>query len=144
MDGETPTFCKEFLMQNNGCNFSDACSCATDSKFREKSSKHSKQFKKGQSTQIKHKQKFKIKCEDEKYHKKRKHHHSHKYKTKYNINNIYDFIKNHKFNLRNDYDKKHVKKFLSSKEEAFKKVFFIIRRIKFNKHEIIIKLLYSI
>ena len=125
MDGETPTFCKGFSFKNNECNFSCACSGATDSKVRENSSKHSKHFKKGQSIQINKKSKFKIDHEDVKNHKKRKHHHSHKHKTKYDINNIYDFIKNHKFKLRNDFDKKHSEKFLSSKEEAFKKPFLL-------------------
>ena len=123
MDGETPTFCKGFSLKNNECNFSLVCSSATDSKVRTNSSKHSKQFKKGQSIQIQKKSKFKIGHVDEKHHKKKKNHHSHKYKKKYDIHNIYDFIKNHKFKLRNDYDKKHVELFLSSKEEAFKKPF---------------------
>ena len=129
MDGETPTFCKGFLLNNNECNFSCVCSGATDSKFRENSSKHSKQFKKGQSIQINKKSKFKIDHEDVKHHKKRKNHHSHKHKKIYDINNIYDFIKNHKFKLRNDFDKKHSEKFLISKEEAFKKPFLLTEEL---------------
>ena len=62
--------------------------------------------------------------DSEQPHRKRKFHHSHKLRYK-NINNIYDFIKNHKFKLRNDFDKKHVEKFLSAKEEAFKIPFLL-------------------
>ena len=39
------------------------------------------------------------------------------------VNNYYDFMKKNKFMLRNDFDKKHVEKFLSSKEKAFEKPF---------------------
>ena len=42
---------------------------------------------------------------------------------KYNINNFQELMKKDKFKLRNDFDKKNVEKFLSSKEEAFKNNF---------------------
>ena len=107
MEGETPTFCKELLDKNN-CSFSSACDKVSKLKLG-KSSSFKKPIKKGISLQVK--------AEGE--HKKRRHHHSQKLKSK-NICDINDFMKNHKFKLRNDFDKKHVEKFLSSKEEAFK------------------------
>ena len=70
---------------------------------------------------------------------KHKHHHEHKHKHKHrkslnleyynsknnHIDNIYEFIKKHKFKLRNDFDKKNCKKFLLSKEQAFEKPFLL-------------------
>ena len=116
MEGETPTFCKELLDKNN-CSFSSACDKVSKLKLG-KSSSFKKPIKKGISLQVKAKSKFR-KESTEGEHKKRRHHHSQKIKSK-NIYNINDFMKNHKFKLRNDFDKKHVEKFLSSKEEAFK------------------------
>ena len=122
MDGETPTFCKELLIKKN-CSFSSACEKM--SKFKKKSSLK-KPLRKGGSIKIRMKSKFKKEnLDSEKVHRKRKYHHSQKLKYK-NINNIYDFIKNHKFKLRNDFDKKHVEKFLSAKEEAFKIPFLLL------------------
>ena len=92
-----------------------------DSKF--KKSESLKQFKNGGNIKIKKKSKFKN-IHFDIGHKKRKIHHSQKFFSK-NINNIKDFIENHKFKLRNDFDKKHVEKFLSSKEEAFKIPFLL-------------------
>ena len=72
-----------------------------------------------------------------KHNHEHKHKHKHKHKNRnslnllyfnlknYHIDNIYEFIKNHKFNLRNDFDKKNSKKFLLSKEQAFEKPFLI-------------------
>ena len=48
-----------------------------------------------------------------------------KNKNKEIFNNFKDFIKYHKFKLRNDFDRKHSEQFLSSKEEAFKKPFLL-------------------
>ncbi len=47
-------------------------------------------------------------------------------KSSKNINVFYNFMKKKKFKLRNDFDKKHVEKFLLSKEEAFEKPFLSI------------------
>ena len=124
MDGETPTFCKQFSKKTN-CSFSSACVKVAGSKF--KKSHSSKKLKKGRSIQVKSKSKFRNEIIDGK-HKKRNHHHSQKLKLK-NINNINDFIKNHTFKLRNDFDKKHVEKFLSSKEEAFKIPFLLFEEL---------------
>lgn len=137
MDGETPTFCKE-LLGKKSCSFSSACQTMAKSKFKKSESESSinlkkyskfkkseslKQFKNGGNIKIKKKSKFKnIHFDID--HKKRKIHHSQKFFPK-NTNNIKDFIENHKFKLRNDFDKKHVEKFLSSKEEAFKIPFLL-------------------
>ena len=123
MDGETPTFCKELLFKK-GCSFSSAIKKTPNSKFN-KSESLKKPLKKGGSIKLRNQSKFKKDNLglDIKY-KKRKVHHSQKIKLK-DINNIHDFIKNHKFKLRNDFDKKHVEKFLSSKEEAFKIPFLL-------------------
>ena len=116
MEGETPTFCKELPIQS--CSFSSACESAGAEKSKFKKHHSEKSLKKGKSIQEKKKSKF---HHDDSKHKNRKKHHLQKMKAPtYDINNINDFIKNHKFNLRNDFDKKHVEKFLSSKEEAFK------------------------
>ena len=48
------------------------------------------------------------------------------YKTN---NDIQEFMKKDKFKLRNDFDKKNVKKFLSSKEEAFENSFLEIKDV---------------
>ena len=125
MEGETPTFCKELLERNN-CSFSSACEKVSKAKLA-KSSSLKKPIKKGISMQVKAKSKFK-KESLEGEHKKRRHHHSQKLKSK-NINNINDFMKNHRFKLRNDFDKKHVEKFLSAKEEAFKIPFLIFEEL---------------
>ena len=77
----------------------------------------------------------------EKKYKYKNHHHEfiHRHKLRksinsqncnsrnYHIDNIYEFIKNHKFKLRNDFDKKNSEKFLLSKEEAFEKPFSFLK-----------------
>ena len=45
----------------------------------------------------------------------------------YKINDIEEFMKKGKFKLRNDFDKKNVEKFISSKEEAFENSFLQIK-----------------
>ena len=45
--------------------------------------------------------------------------------SKYNMNNINIFMIKKKFHLRNDFDKKHVEKFLLSKEQAFENPFLL-------------------
>ena len=120
MNSETPTFCKEFSLKSNNCNFSSLCESISDSKCKgSNSSKSLKKYKKGMSLQVKIMSKFKHENGHDE-HKRKKKHHSHKFKKRnYDIHNVTDFIKNHKFKLRNDFDKKHVEKFLSSKEQAF-------------------------
>ena len=119
MNDETPTFCKGNAVKNTGNSFSIACDSVKDPIVRESYS--FKQFKKGCSIQVNKKSKFLYEIGNKDYRQdKRKYHLSHKNTIKkYDINNIIDFIKHHKFKLRNDFDKKHVEKFLSSKEEAF-------------------------
>ena len=48
---------------------------------------------------------------------------------KYNNNDIQEFMKKGKFKLRNDFDKKNVEKFISSKEEAFENIFLQIKDV---------------
>ena len=130
MNAETPTFCKEFSMKNNNCNFSILCESISDSKLKEpNSAKSLKKYKKGLSIKVKKISKFKHDFPYDEDKKKRKHH-SHKFKERnYDIHNATDFIKNHKFKLRNDFDKKHVEKFLLSKEEAFKIPFLLAEEL---------------
>ena len=130
MNSETPTFCKEFSLKTNNRNFSSLCESISDSKCKEPNSAISlRKYKKGLSLQVKKMSKFKHEnVHDE--HKKKKKHHSHKFKKRnYDIHNVTDFIKNHKFKLRNDFDKKHVEKFLLSKEEAFKIPFLLAEEL---------------
>ena len=56
-------------------------------------------------------------------------HNSVKYRNRNNkVNNDFqEFMKKGKFKLSNDFDKKNVKKFLSSKEEAFENSFLQIK-----------------
>ena len=106
----------------NGCSFSSACESASSPETKFKKHHSVKNLEKGKSIQVKKKSKF---HHDDSKHKKRIRH-SQKIKvSNYDISNIKDFIKNHKFKLRNDFDKKHVEKFLSSKEEAFKIPFLL-------------------
>ena len=130
MNSETPTFCKELSMKTNNYNFSSLCESISDSKCKESNSvKTLKKYKKGKSIQLKKMSKFKHENENDEYKKKRKHH-SHKFKKRdYDIHNVTEFIKNHKFKLRNDFDKKHAEKFLLSKEEAFKIPFLLTEEL---------------
>ena len=125
MNVKTPSFRNEFTIKTNNYNFSSLCENITDSKYKESnSSKSLKKYKK-LNLQVKRMSKFKHENGDDEHMKRRKHH-SHKFKKRvYDIHNATDFIKNHKFKLRNDFDKKHVEKFLLSKEEAFKIPFLI-------------------
>ena len=114
---ETPTFCKDFIFNNVSCSFSTAFENIGKKKVKE--SRLLKNLKKNGRNKFKKKSEFGKNSTDKK-NKKRRNHHSCKFRTKkYDINNINEFIKKHKFKLRNDFDKKHVENFLSSKEQAF-------------------------
>ena len=150
MEASTPKFCKDLLskkLRNN--NFSDACGkhIKPKAKFSCSNFKHLDNGKNGKS-----------KCKKE--HSSRKRHHSQKFKLRnyndipeiddnknnnksYNktknknnkiINNIYDFIRKHKFKLRNDFDRKHSEQFLLSKESAFEKPFLLTEEINIDKN----------
>ena len=141
MEAPTPTFCKDFASKRikKHHNFSNACervgkikprgkkSCMNLNKLDNNLKKDKPKLKKD-SHKRHHSQKFKLRdysdiCEinDNKSHdskSKKK-----KSKKKVIINNILDFIKKHKFKLRNDFDRKHSEQFLLSKETAFEKPF---------------------
>ena len=114
MENETPTFCKEFI-NDASCSFSTVCENLSNLKLKE--NKYLQGLKKVESIKLKKKSGF---GKDDKEKKSKKRRDSCKFRTKkYNINNINEFIKKHKFKLRNDFDKKNAAKFLSSKEQAF-------------------------
>ena len=141
MEAPTPTFGKNFaskkLKKNH--NFSNACervgrikpkgkkSCVNLNKLNNSNKKEKSKLKK-ESQKRHHSQKFKLRdysdiCEindNKSYNIKNN---KNKSKKKVIINNILDFIKKHKFKLRNDFDRKHSEQFLLSKEEAFEKPF---------------------
>ena len=136
MEAPTPTFCKDYTSKRlkKHSNFSNACervgkikprgkkSCMNLNKLDNNLKKDKPKLKKD-SHKRHHSQKFKLRdysdiCEinDNKSHNSKSK--KKKSKKKVIINNILDFIKKHKFKLRNDFDKKHVEKFLSSIEHA--------------------------
>lgn len=139
MDAPTPTFCKDLLSKKlKSGNFTDACgrpkgklSCSNlnnlDNKLKEKKSR----FKKDTSNHLRHhSQKFKLReiNEDLKENDNKSLNNKKRRSKKHDniiINNINDFIKMHKFKLRNDFDRKHSEQFLQSKEAAFEKPFLL-------------------
>ena len=148
MEAPTPTFCKDFaskrLKKHN--NFSNACekvnkikpkgkkSCMNLNKLDNKLKKEKDQKIKKTSHKRHHSQKFKLReyedigeVDDNKSHHK-------KSKKKNIINNIHDFIKKHKFKLRNDFDRKHSEQFFLSKEAAFEKPFSLSEEIVIEKN----------
>ena len=141
MEAPTPTFCKDFASKRlkKHHNFSNACervgrikpkgkkSCMNLNKLDNNLKKEKSKMKKD-SHKRHHSQKFKLReysdiCEinDNKSHNSKSK--KKKSKQKVIINNILDFIKKHKFKLRNDFDRKHSEQFLLSKETAFEKPF---------------------
>ena len=152
MDAPTPKFCKDLLSKKlESGNFTDAwgrpkgkLSCSNlnnlDNKLKEKKSR----FKKDNSKPLRHhSQKFKLGDynEDLKVDDNKSLNNKNRHSKKHNniiINNINDFIKMHKFKLRNDFDRKHSEQFLRSKEAAFEKPFLLSeenaeeKNLKFN------------
>ena len=120
MAEETPKFCN--VIQDN--TFSAIISAENKKKQNKKSSfltnlENYKPKKNSTSKMIKENL-------NKKKHKKRKRNNSICTKRrKYNINNINDFIQKHKFELRNDFDKKNSEQFLLSKEQAFENPFLL-------------------
>ena len=141
MEAPTPTFGKGFAAKRmkKKRNFSNACERVGRIKPKGKKScmnlnnldnnlKKDKPKLKKESHKRHHSQKFKLReysdiCEinDNKTHNSKSN--KKKSKKKVIINNILDFIKKHKFKLRNDFDRKHSEQFLLSKETAFEKPF---------------------
>ena len=130
MEDQTPTFCKDFIQKRKeSTNFSEVCENMSNQKPKGKLSCRNLN-KYNNNNHKKEKSKF-----NKEHHRKR--HYSQKFRLKgyknipsldennNNINNINNLIKKHKFSLRNDFDKKHVEIFLSSKEEAFKIPFLL-------------------
>ncbi len=139
MDAPTQKFCKDLLSKKlRDGNFTDACgrpkakfSCSNVKNIDDKLKKEKSKFKKDNPKHLRHhSQQFKLrendleeiddnKSENSKITKRKKHNHN------IIINNIHDFIRMHKFKLRNDFDRKHSEQFLQSKEAAFEKPFFL-------------------
>ena len=131
MDQPTPTFCKEFLKKKGkSVHFSTFVekSCKKikklsfdnleendddNKKTRRKRSKSKKEHSRSKS--LKHKN-YRIK-------------ETKKYKSDKNSNiskdNVNNFIKNHRFELKDDFNEKNVNIFLSSKEAAFEIPIFL-------------------
>ncbi len=150
MEAPTPTFCKDLLankLRNN--DFSDACrkhikphannSCL-NFKHLDNGKNSKSKFKNAQSNPKRHhSQKFKLRDYNdikEIDNKKNNNKSINKTKNKNNkiIKNINDFIKKHKFKLRNDFDRKHSEQFLQSKESAFEKPFLLTEEIVIDKN----------
>ena len=132
MDLQTPAFGKSLIKDCNS--FSKALGMGFESNLKlSDSPKVNKKYKKGGSIKLKNKSKFQqpdilgeTHSHNSHHHHKKKHHHHHSQKLRrkaYDINNIIDFIKHHRFELRNDFDKNNVQKFLLAKEQAFKMPF---------------------
>ena len=120
MAEETPKFCNN----DEGCSFTNICDATKPKKkIKIKSKKYSLLGSNNFETKQKIK-KSKYIQEYEDKNKNRKRHHSELLKiNKYQIQNINEFIKKHKFTIRNDFDKKNSEKFLLSKEQAFENPF---------------------
>ena len=127
MEDATPTFAKDFVSPKKH-NFSDEIDKIKDNSINNNLESE------------------KLKNKNEHHHHHHHHHHRKRYhsekfnlkdygvisekqdiknisKSNKNVNTICNFMKKKKFKLRNDFDKKHVEKFLLSKEEAFEKPF---------------------
>ena len=152
MDAPTPTFCKDLLAKKlRSNNFSDACG----KHFKPKSKYSCSNFKhldNGKNTKSKfkkeqphhkrhHSQKFKLKnysniseMDDNKSNNNKSSTKNKKSKNNKIINNIYDFIRKHRFKLRNDFDRKHSEQFLQSKESAFEKPFLLAEELSIDKN----------
>ena len=137
MDQPTPTFCKEFLKKKGkSVHFSTLIekSCKKikklalenseenddDKKTRRKRSKSKKEHSrskslKASSKSVKHKS-YKIK-ETKKYKSDKS--------SNISKDNVNNFIKNHRFQLKDDFNEKNVNIFLSSKEAAFEIPIFL-------------------
>ena len=140
MEDATPTFARD---RSSKLNFSQECV-----KVKENNLKVEKHIKKRHSHSKLKSEHHHEHHHDHHHHDHHNHHHNHKkrhYSEQFNlkklaviaepitnkiisksnkiVNNYYDFMKKNKFILRNDFDKKNVEKFLSSKEKAFEKPF---------------------
>ena len=105
MEGETAKFCKKGR-------------CSSHAYGNVKNTLKQKSFKinkNGNIIKMKNVSKYKTPEKERK-----KNFYPHKLILKnYDKNKVNDFIKNHKFKLRNDFDKRNAEEFLLSKEEAF-------------------------
>ena len=146
MEAPTPTFCQDLMSKNlkKKCNFSKACkrmaknsySNLNLNKLDDKNQKEKSKIKKAHNKRHQS-QKFKLKQyddiedinEEEIRTRSKSKSITKKKRNKEIFNNIKDFIKYHKFKLRNDFDRKHSEQFLSSKEEAFEKPFLLTEEL---------------
>ena len=154
MEDITPTFCKDHLVtsEKDSITFSVACEGLKNSKpkgkyscsnvnFKSKSLHRNKKDKSKFKTSHKrhHSQKFDLKTIDddvpsnnasEKFVLSDKNNNiSLKIKEAFNNNDIKLLMKKHKFQLRNDFDRKHTEQFLCSKELAFEMPFLLDKNI---------------
>ena len=124
MDQPTPTFGSEIYHSKATCHFSDLCNdnskskkkrkftfnikeCKNKLKHSPKKTENSRKKSRSKSSKIK-----RHKCKNKKQVKE----YQHLGEDKERVNN---FIRNHRFELRDDFNEKNVNKFLSSKEAAF-------------------------
>ena len=139
MDLPTPTFGSEFFPLKGTCRFSDVCfnnkkpnkkKIVFSNSMNIKNSKHKlknstkkkehsckKSRSRSKSSKIK-----RHKCKSIKGNKDNQNF------EKYN-ENVNNFIKNHRFELRDDFNEKNVNKFLSSKEAAFEMPIILTQEI---------------
>ena len=116
MAEETPKFCKDFEEKS----FSALC----DQPPKEKPSKMIVNSKNADNLKCKRNKILTIIKEHEEINNKNKRHNSELLNMKrYDINNIYEFMKKQKFKIRNDFDKTNSEIFLLSKEQAFENPF---------------------
>ena len=123
MAEETPKFCKDLEEKS----FSAICNQFP----KEKRSKMIVNLKNADNLKYRHNNKIlAIIKEHEEINNKNKRHNSELLKMKkYDINNIYEFMKKQKFKIRNDYDKTNSEIFLLSKEQAFENPFLYYNKI---------------
>ena len=135
MDLPTPTFGAEFFNIHSICHFSELLENMNKSKKKEKLyskilSKNGKKKlknspKKKGSSHKKRSKTCKIKRDIIENNEKIK---EQKFLEKYK-ENVNNFIRNHRFELRDDFNEKNVNKFLSSKERAFEIPFILSKEI---------------
>ena len=127
MEGQTPTFCTDFL---EGRSFSDQCEIFSKFKPKKRFSLFGVKTLENNKTveNINNNEKKRKYNKHKSNHKHKRRHHSEFGKIKKSIFNqdIKKIIKKNKFKIRNDFDDRNAKKFLLSKEKAFEVPFLLI------------------
>ena len=130
MEGQTPTFCNRFSKKR--CYFSDLCEntlkynsetenkrkdCLKFLNLKEENCNRKRSKSKKNCSHKKSRKNSKSKTLKDKICKFEEIKNDDNFK---NVNiNLYTFIRNHRFILRDDFNEKNVNKFLTSKEDAF-------------------------